>query len=115
MGKALSTSFEKKDVILPKTFVHIHTALAETEYLLEKNIRIYAEAYGKNKDGVEIILSGEIIKLKKEWSEGISTIIIRPDDEKYGSEFSIGGKFAIYEDFRMEKIIIDDTPFMSNL
>ncbi len=115
MGKAISTSVERKNFILPKTFVHIHTALAETTYLLKNNIKIYTEVTGRNKDGVEIILSGEIIKLKKEWSQGISTIIIKPDDEKYGIEFLIGGKFAIYEDLRMDKIIIDDAPFMPNL
>lgn len=113
MGKPIGEPKVRERAILPKTFVHIHTALAEIEYLLKHEVESYAEVYGLNKKNLNITISGKICKLKKEPTQGIFTIILKPDDEQFGSELSIGGKYAIYEDIRMEKIIIDDQPFSS--
>lgn len=111
MGVPLPDQRHVEKPTLPKTFVHIHTALAEAQILKDKNIQVYAEVYAKTKDGKKKILTGEIIKLRKDWKQGISTITFKPDDENLGEEVSIGGKYAVLEDFQMDKIIIDDTPF----
>ena len=73
----------------------------------QHNIIPYAVVDGRDKEGTLISVSGEIIKIRKEWNEGISTIIIRPDDSDKNAEMTIGGKYALYEDVRLDKIVID--------
>jgi len=107
MGQPITTNTERIELILPRTFVHIHTALAEVEYLLTHNIVPYADVIGTNNKEMKVTVSGEIIKIKKEWNLGISTLIIKPDNCNGDIEVSVGGKYAVYEDIRMNKIIID--------
>jgi hypothetical protein len=108
MGEAISDSSERKNIILPKTFVHIHTALAEVAFIMNQGLIPYVVVEGLDKQGNNVTIAGKVVKVKKEWSEGISTIIIEPDINENGKEITIGGKFALIEDIRMEKLILDE-------
>ena len=104
----ISDTFERKNIILPKTFVHIHTALAEAEFLLKREITPYVVVNGTDKQGIQCSVSGEVVKIIKEWSEGISTIVIKPENNEVKKEITIGGKYALFEDVRMETLILDE-------
>ncbi|UYP46043.1 HTH-type sugar sensing transcriptional regulator TrmBL1 [Candidatus Lokiarchaeum ossiferum] len=97
----------KENMIFPKTFVHIQTALDGAKYLLNKKMIPYADVVGTNSKKMSISVSGEIVDIKEDWNEGISTIIIRPNDSKKDVQVTVGGKYAAFEDIRMEKITIN--------
>lgn len=64
----------------------------------------FVDIVGTNSKNLRITVSGEIVDIKEDWKEGISTIIVKPEESQDDVQVTVGGKYAAYEDIRLEQI-----------
>lgn len=103
LGKPTSIIF--KESFLPKTFVHIQSAIEEIEYHLQHNQIPRVKVVGfYTKSGRSVSISGKISKINYKWTNGLFSIFLIPDEGE--DEISVGGIGAQYERITAEEITL---------
>lgn len=91
---------------LPVTLIHSISVVEEVERLLSKNTTILARVRGFRTNSVEnVLLDGTVTRFYKNWDSGVFTIYLKT---KEGSEISVGGFGAIYEDIAADEITLNE-------
>ncbi|MFX0094946.1 MAG: TrmB family transcriptional regulator sugar-binding domain-containing protein, partial [Candidatus Hodarchaeota archaeon] len=89
---------------LPKSFIHIISAVEEIENLLQRGLTLNIVAKGSlTTTGQRILKTGQLTRIHKDWDAGEFTLFLRTDK---GSEVTIGGFGAYYEDVAADLIIL---------
>ncbi len=97
MEKFPETSF-------PVTLIHSITTVEEVERYSTKGTKIFAHVRGfRTNSGETIHIKGTVIRYYKNWDSGVFTVYLKTDD---GSEVSVGGFGATYEDVAADQITL---------
>lgn len=89
---------------LPSTFIHSVNIVEEVQKILDKGKDPKVVINGiERKSGNIITIEGVVTKVKKNWENGIFSLIVQT---KEGKEKSIGGFGAIYEDIAADSVTI---------
>ncbi|MFW9996515.1 MAG: TrmB family transcriptional regulator sugar-binding domain-containing protein [Candidatus Odinarchaeota archaeon] len=101
LGKPVSIFNE---VTLPGTFIHSVNFVEEIEKLMDKKITPKVVVRGcQPQTGKKTVKVGEVSRIYKNWESGVFTIYLKTDS---GSEISVGGFGAIYEDIAADQVTI---------
>jgi sugar-specific transcriptional regulator TrmB len=92
------------DIPSPVTLIHSISVVEEVERLLSKNTTILARVRGiRNNSAENVILDGTVTRFYKNWDSGVFTIYLKTEE---GSEISVGGFGAIYEDVAADQVTL---------
>jgi len=104
LGKSVDTGSE---IDLPKRFIHSVNAVEEAENLLNKGIFLDATVKGfRPNTGKAVLINGTVSRYYKNWDSGIFTLYLKMND---GSEVSVGGFAATFEDIAAESITFEQS------
>jgi len=92
---------------LPATFIHIISTVEEIENFSNKDMKIIAKVRGyRPNSGEPVFAKGSVIRYYKNWDSGVFALYLKTED---GSEVSVGGFGASYEDIAADEITLSQS------